>query len=526
MNIEIKKSYLVLPTSQHASVKSLVLKSGGRCVYDLDIRLDYKTATRMAYVDVKRYVGQILEVEVVPEVALAIKQKDNIPACKFREALRPRYHFTATEGWINDPNGLVFVNGIYHLFYQLNPVDTDWGNMHWGHATSTNLVDWEHRSIALFPDENGAMYSGGAIVDERNLLGLKNDSARPVTVLYYTAAGNKTKTSAGKPFTQCMAVSRDGCETFEKLEFNPIIHHITAENRDPKVVYSEKLGLYVMSLYLEGDKYALFTSTSLTDWEKIQEISLPDDNECPAFFPMTVEGEEKWILMGAHDKYIVGTFDGNTFTPDHDGSKTFNYSNKNTYAAQRFEGIGDGRCVRISWLRTDLAKYGMPFNGAMTVPQELSLVRETDGDFLRVLPAKEVERLRGRRTKERGKGTELSVGLSDIASDITISVKPKDAREVRMSLFGYSFGMSLDKNTFTDGENTAPVRMTDGKFTVRILTDTCGFEIYLSDGLSYLAKNVVPDGNISTLKILSDSEVEVKVDAYKMRKARFSDKRK
>ena len=526
MNIEIKKSYLVFPTSHHASMKSLVFKSGDRCVYDLDIRLDNKTATRYAYVDVRRFVGQTLEVAVNPEMKLEIKQKDNIPACKFREVLRPRYHFTPPEGWMNDPNGLVLANGVYHLFYQLNPVDTGWGNMHWGHATSTNLTDWEHKSIALFPDETGTMFSGGGVVDERNLLGLKGDGARPVTVLYYTAAGNKSKTSAGKPFTQCMAVSRDGCETFEKSDFNPILPHIVATNRDPKVVYGERLGIYVMSLYLEGDKYALFTSVNLTDWEKIQEISLPDDDECPAFFPMTVEGEEKWILMGAHDKYIVGDFDGNTFTPNHEGSKTFNYNDKSTYAAQRFEGIPNGRCVRFSWFKTDFERYGMPFNSAMTVPQELTLVRGEDGDFLRVLPAKETERLRGHRTRERGKGTEFALELSDIASDVTISVKPNGAKEVRLSLFGCSFGMSLEDGSFTDGTCTAPMKAVDGKYTVRILTDTCGFEVYISDGAAYMAKNVVPDANLSTLRILSDSEVEVKIDAYKMRKARFSDKRK
>lgn len=527
MEYRITKSYLVFPTSRNAVVKKLIFRKDGECVYDLDIALDYVTPESECYVDVKRFGGETLDISVCPWMELTIKQKDSMPNCKFSERLRPKYHFTAPEGWMNDPNGLVYQNGLYHMFYQLNPVSVNWGNMHWGHAVSTNLVDWEYRSCALFPDRNGTMFSGSAIIDERNRLGMKSDSERKAMVLFYTAAGDKSEASRGQPFTQCMAVSTDGGVTFAKLPSNPFIPHIEAENRDPKVVYSERLGLYVMSLYLEQDRYLIFTSKNLLDWERIQEIRLPNDAECPAFFPLEYGKEEKWVLMGASDRYIVGSFDGKSFTADHDSSLMLTYSGENTYAAQRFESIPGGECVRFAWMKTNFAPYGMPFNGAMTVPQRLALRETPEGARLTVYPSSEFDKLRGRKNKQRVTCTDFSDELSGIARDVVLSIDQKDASFANISLFGRSYKIDFMSMTFEGKDCIAPlVRDENGRINIRMLTDVCGIEIYLSTGLAYMADITIPDMNLSSFVLSSDSEIDLKYESYKLRDTRKNDKRR
>jgi len=526
MTYNVEKKYLVLPTSPYAKMKKISFwDKDGKCVYELDIRLDFKAGTRDVYVDMYRFIGRELDVIVTPEMTITLRQKDRKPLEKFDQPLRPKYHFTAPEGWINDPNGLVFADGIYHLFYQLNPCHTGWGNMHWGHAVSKNLVDWEHRPIALFPDSTGTMFSGGAITDEKNLVGTKYCEKTPI-VLYYTAAGGKSLASEGKNFTQCMAISSDGGATFSKLADNPIINHIADENRDPKVVYSEKLGLYVMSLYIKETSYFIFTSKNMKDWEKICEIELPGDAECPAFFPMkNPDGEEKWILMGACDRYLVGSFDGKKFVPENKEPYVFTYTGKNSYAAQKFENTGE-RCIRLAWLMQDFATFGAHFNGAMSFPQELELRSSPNGDRLYVNPAKEIAKLRKKKEKLAAEGRNFSIKLCGIAHDISIVLDKTDGG-AEMSLFGKRFIMDFTECTFGDGKHT--MRFTpseDGKFRIRMLTDTSGFEVYLSDGASYGAFTDIPDENLSTLIISTESKARLRLEEFRLRNAVMTDRRK
>ena len=528
MIYEPEKKYLVLPVSSHAKMKNLCFYDpDGKCVYDLDLRLDPEAWDREVYIDMHRFVGKKLEVSVKPEVKLEMRQKDRKPLERFKEKLRPKYHFTAPEGWMNDPNGMVYADGVYHFFYQLNPCDTGWGNMHWGHAVSRNLVDWEHMPIALFPDKMGAMFSGGGIVDSRNLLGNKYCEKTPI-VLFYTAAGSKSTASKGQPFTQCMAISSDGGETFGKYPGNPVIPHIVESNRDPKVVWSDTLGLYVMSLYLLDDKYAIFTSKNLKSWDKVCEHSIPDDNECPAFFPMkNSSGEEKWILMGARDKYIVGSFDGKEFIPEHEGTRTVTYMlSDGSYAAQKFENTGE-RNIRMVWLRTDFAPHGMKFNSAMSFPQEMELISTEAGDVLRFSPVLEIKKLHSKKVKENRVCKELSVPLTGIAQDLTIDIDSRDAKKAVISLFGTDFEIDFEARSFSCKRGTLfyPV-CADGKFSVRLLCDTCGTEIYLADGRSYGVCTEIPDASLSTLKISSDSDIKIKLEAYRLRTSGKSDRRK
>lgn len=527
MKYIVEKKYLVFPVSTNAKLKNVMfMDDKGNCVFDIDLKLDYVTGTRDIYIDMQRFAGKTLDVVCEPEMKLEIREKDRKPLERFKQRLRPKYHFTAPEGWINDPNGLVYADGIYHMFYQLNPADVTWGNMHWGHAVSKNLIDWEYRPIALFPDNTGSMFSGGGFVDEDNILGAAQGERTPI-VIYYTAAGSKNTASVGCPFTQCMAISSDGGETFEKYEGNPIIGHIEAENRDPKVVYSKKLRRYVMSLYLKDGLYTVFLSEDLKTWERVCNISLPGDDECPAFFPLENDkGEEKWIIMGARDRYITGTFDGRVFLPDHEGSRVITCTGENSYAAQKLENTGN-RCVRFAWLKINFAPYGEIYNGAMSVPQEVKLICTEDGDRLTFYPAKEVEKLRRKKEKVLYTGKEYTYNLPCIALDMDLTFERNNAACADISFFGLKFNIDFENGIFScEEESMRFIPDTEGKFRMRLLCDTCGIELYLSGGRYYGYINKVPDANLSEMRICSDEKIKIKGDIYRLRDSKKSDRRK
>lgn len=285
-------------------------------------------------------------------------------------------HFTAQRGWINDPNGLILYEGWYHLFYQHNPDDIRWGNMHWGHARSRDLVHWEHLPIALYPEPGYTMFSGSAIEDTENRTGFRANGHNPL-LLYYTAAGD--------PFEQRLAVSTDGGHTFEKQP-GCVIGCLRTGNRDPKIVYDEERNVYRLALYLDGDEYALFETDDLTHFRQTQTLRLPEDGECPDLFPLTADdGTRHWVLIGAHDRYLVGRFDADgSFRPGQDARRLSH--GDLSYAAQRFSGI-PGRALRLSWNRAEL--HDPVIQGSMCTPADYSLRRDANGYALCLNPAPE-----------------------------------------------------------------------------------------------------------------------------------------
>lgn len=269
MTITIEKKYLILPVNNHATRKKLCFydaESGGKLVMDLDCKIDPIQPEYYVYPDVSRFRGMTLQYDCIPHMTVHIRQTEEIaPEGLFSEPYRPMIHFTPRIGWINDPNGLIFYHGTYHMFYQYNPCGTEWGNMHWGHAVSRDLLHWEEKDIALFPDETGTMYSGSAMEDTRNVAGLQSGDL-PTMLLYYTAAGGENLLSSGKAYTQCMAYSTDGGQTIIKYSGNPVLDTVAGYNRDPKVVWVEEIGKFLMVIYLAEDRYGMYTSENLLDW--------------------------------------------------------------------------------------------------------------------------------------------------------------------------------------------------------------------------------------------------------------------
>lgn len=463
--------YLIVPTSSSAPVSKLRLFSGERLLLDLDAHVDFALAETVMYYDLRPFIG--LDVRVGHESGKSFGFSQSKPE-PISEPSRPLLHFTAGQGWLNDPNGLIYYEGQYHLFFQHNPVGRGWGNMHWGHAVSNDLISWHETDIALYPDELGDMFSGSAIIDRDNLLGLKENEHDPL-LLFYTAAGGGRELNAGAKFTQCLAYSTDGAKTFRKYAKNPIVPHIKGGNRDPKVIRDPDSGVYIMALYLDGDEYMLLVSDNLTDWKPLQTINLRGDNECPDFYPLTdSDGRRKWVLTGAHDCCVVGDFDPERGFTNLSETRKFGFGA--AYAAQSFEGA-DGRRLRFSWNRfTDMPSRS--FNCEMSVPCEMKLC----GGSLRIAPARELyEAVAGRECYENLPAHGIS---REITLPCLLTLELSRIEEaITINLCGNLLRLDAAGGLITvNGGETMPLCVSAGKVGLQIIADNYGIEIFDLDG--------------------------------------------
>ncbi len=495
--IEAKNRFLQLPVKNGGDKRKVTIFRDGKAVREFDIELADETADWLAPLDISAWQGQkiIVQTDKLPANSRAlelINQSDEF-ITTYDEKLRPQLHFSARRGWLNDPNGLSFYNGEWHLFFQHNPYGWNWGNMHWGHATSPDLLHWTEHGEALYPDDSGTMFSGSAVVDWKNSSGFGKGGKAPL-VLFYTAAGN--------PFTQGVAYSNDG-RTFAKHEGNPVVPNITGGNRDPKVIWHEPTKQWVMTLYVEKDgahTVHFFTSPNLREWKKVSVAEgLKGTNylfECPDFFELPVDGNannKKWILTAANSEYAIGTFDGATFTPEI--AKLSGQRGRGFYAAQTFSDAPDGRRLQIGWLQAP--SPNMAFNQAMSLPLELTLVSTLDGPRLRYQPARELETLRQKSYKvgpislAPGAQNPLSQVKNELL-EIRATFKPGDAKIVRFNVRGVPIIYDATKQEISVSGHVAPAPLRDGKQTLIIYTDRTAFEVFASDGLTYMPLPVIP----------------------------------
>ena len=388
------------------------------------------------------------------------------------------------------------------MFFQHNPYGWNWGNMHWGHATSRDLLHWQEHGEALYPDESGTMFSGSAVVDWKNTSGFGKDGKAPL-VLFYTAAGN--------PFTQDLAYSNDG-RTFTKYENNPIVKNITGGNRDPKVIWHEPTKKWVMTLYVEKDgvhTIHFFTSPNLREWTKTSIAEgVKGTNylfECPDFFELAVDGNaqnKKWVLLGANSEYAIGTFDGTTFTPEI--AKLPGQRGRGFYAAQTFSDAPDGRRIQIGWLQAP--SPNMAFNQAMSLPLELTLVSTPTGPRLRFQPAREMDTLRAK--NYRVGPLSLAPGVANPLAqvknellEIRATFTPGDAKIVRFTVRGVPIVYDVAKQEITVHDHVAPAPLRDGKQSLIIYTDRTAFEVFASDGLTYVPLPIIPKAENLTVEV-------------------------
>lgn len=542
MKLSTAARYLLFSVNPLVSGKTVLIRRNGQLLLDLSMRLDACQPTSEVVVDMARFGPGEFEITSEPEMDVPVRIADDLtfPADLYKETWRPRVHFTARRGWINDPNGLVWYRGVWHLFFQYNPVGCEWGNMHWGHATSTDLNHWEEQDIALFPDADGTMFSGSALVDTENRLAL-NTAEHEAILLFYTCAGETSVLSKGKPFTQCLAVSLDGGATFFKHSRNPLIPQICAGNRDPKIIRCPAGG-YVMALYLEKNTYTLLHSENLLDWIQIQTLALPEDTECPDFYPLPVPvpgslpgtspasmferahasdnldaTSSLWVFSGAADRYLVGSFDGNTFTPQ--GLPGRLHWGTHAYAAQSWSDVpsADGRRIRISWNTADLPETS--FNRSMTTPCEMSLQAVAGREQLCAWPVREMETLwRNTRTIPEhpvAPATPLSMPLADKAQDILCTLSwAEHTTAITLALFGATLRVDIEKQTLSLQGTTPsgnPVVPFDAilptnaqQLSLRIIADRTSLEIYLEGGAAWISQGHCADPNLARLTIASE----------------------
>ena len=484
LTLKITKKYLNLPVSHQKERAVMTLAVDGKPVRSFDIRLASGEPDYWVFCDVSSFKGKQIKISYRGDAAGMDKiyQADEIAGqdSLYKETNRPQIHYTQRRGWNNDPNGLIYYEGEYHLFYQHNPYERDWGNMHWGHAVSKDLIHWEELPIALFPDEHGTMFSGSAVIDYKNTAGF-NKGNIPAMVAVYTADSPEKQ-------VQCIAYSLDKGRTWTKYDGNPVVDSKAKWNshdtRDPKVFWYEPTGKWVMVLN-ERDGHSIYNSDDLKHWTF--ESHITGFWECPELFELPVDvvtGNKKWVMYGASGTYMIGSFDGRTFVPE---SGKHYYSTGTIYAAQTFTNIpsGDGRRIQIGWGR--ISHPGMPFNGTMLLPTVLSLRTTKDGIRLFSEPIKELETLQIAKGQWKDLSAEKAGELLQLYNHtgslrIRTTLSLSHATNAGLSLYGQNlldYDMNFNK---VNGVFYSPEDMTSMEISVDIILDRTSVEVFVDGG--------------------------------------------
>lgn len=526
--IKSDKNFLLIPVAAVGEKSTLRVEADGEWVREMQLRLPNLRDETLFYasLEIAPYRGKTIRIiaEQVPENCNAldyITESDTVAdvAASYHEKYRPQFHFAPRRGWTNDPNGLMWYNGNYHLFYQHNPYGTDWGNMTWGHATSPDLFHWTEGADVFCPDKLGTIFSGSGVVDYNNTSGLAADGASdPPLVVFYTSHGPEARPP--QPVTQSLGYSLDGGKTWTKYENNPIVPNIIGANRDPKVFWHETSQKWVMALYLDGEDYALLGSKNLIHWEEMCRIEKLGCSECPDMFELAVDGDvnqKKWVFWGGNGNYLIGDFDGQTFTKQAGPFRSKHGGND--YAAQTFFDLPDGRQIQFSWMSG--GQYpNMPFNQQFSLPRELLLKTTADGVRLAFSPAKELESLRGKPVVEIAeKSVENSVIFENIPElfDAEMTMDVSNAKTVKIEFHGQTL-----EYTASDGKinGKAPLEPADGKVTIRLVVDRMSWELFAADGVTEYAECFVPDdatlaagqANKGKFSIAAGENESVKID--------------
>ncbi len=467
----------------------------------------------------------------------------------FTEPYRPQFHFSPPTGWMNDPNGMVYHNGEYHLFYQHNPDSTVWGPMHWGHAVSKDMIHWEHLPIALYPDSLGTIFSGSAVVDVDNTSGLGTKDNPPMVAIFTYHLAEAEKAGRKDYQTQGMAYSVDKGRTWEKYKQNPVLKNPGIKDfRDPKIIWHQASRQWVMILAVT-DHVELYGSKDLKSWNKLSEFGKTYGShggvwECPDLFPLQVNGQQKWVMLvsinpggpngGSATQYFVGNFDGNTFKSDNPAKTTLwmDYG-KDNYAGVTWANVpeSDGRRLFMGWMSNWQYANQVPtssWRSAMTIARELSLKRTPQGIRLVSQPVKELASIWGESAEIQSQSisgevaitksisfplatSELLFTFDSIDGSKDVGIELSNAQGQKL-LIGYE---PANKQFYIDrgqagkkdfskefaGKHTAPTKSKAQSVKLHVLLDVASVELFADDGETVLTEIVFPDEVYNQLSV-------------------------
>jgi len=496
MELVVEKRYLNLPVKNGAAKRRMKVLLDGETVREFEIELAEGKPDFWVFLDLAPFTGKTLALQLDggdagAEGMASITQDDEIKGAEnlYAEKHRSQFHFSSRRGWNNDPNGLVYYKGEYHLYYQHNPYGWKWGNMHWGHAVSEDLVHWRELPIALYPHRfDDWCFSGSAAVDWANTAGFRTGDD-DVIVAAYTSTGRG----------ESIAYSNDRGRTFTDYEGNPVVRH---SGRDPKIIRHAPTGQWVMAVFDEYEEkgwIAFYTSPDLKTWEFQSRIE--GYHECPELFELPVDGDAgntRWVAYAGDGNYVIGRFDGRTFTIE-SGKHQGHYGNC-FYASQTFTDIpaDDGRRIQIGWGQVNTP--GMPFNQMMTFPCELALRTTAEGIRMFTRPVEEIETLHGTRhawtDEEIRPDVNLLAGVTGELFDIRAEFAVGDAAELGFVIRGVPVTCDVAAKTLRCKDKAGPLPPIDGKIRLQILVDRTSIEIYGNDGQTYMPiGGVLPEAN-------------------------------
>ena len=487
-------------------------------------------------------------------------------AAPYQELYRPQLHFTPATQWMNDPNGMVYLDGEYHLFYQYHPYSNRWGPMHWGHALSRDLVHWQQLPIALYPDPHGAIFSGSAVFDRDNTSGLGTATRPPLVALFAYHDHELERQGAIEVESQGLAYSLDRGRSWAKYRGNPVLRNPGIRDfRDPKVFWFAPTRRWIMTLAAK-DQVSFYSSRNLKDWRHESDFGRGWGAhggvwECPDLIDMPVVDERahRFVLLssvnpgapngGSGTQYFVGTFDGHHFKPDDDTQRLAAQARWLDYGSDDYAGVtwsgvpaSDGRTLMLGWMSNWNYAQQVPterWRSAMTLPRELTLHRDARGLALRSAPVAELKSLRVRSVAIPARRVDAPAELIDTALggatllelEVTLdlhtatnaSLAFRNAQgeqavlRVNRAQQRYEFDRSASGetgfNASFSGLQTAPLSGDARLVRLRVFVDHSSVEVFINDGETVLTALVFPHVPYQSVLLSADAGIEVQAGA-------------
>lgn len=535
VSLNVSEQYLLLPIQENAPESKIgIIKNNKQEGTYMNVRLARERVDYYFPLSLSAYKGQHISIDIqgLPESSLCwkeLKMSDSFDMTN-KEKFRPVYHHTPAYGWMNDPNGMFYKDGVYHLYFQHNPYGSTWGNLSWGHSTSTDLVNWKFEGDPVMPDAWGMIFSGSSVVDHDNTAGFGEGAV----IAFYTSA---KPSPWGDVQMQSMAYSLDNGKTFTKYEHNPILTSTERDFRDPKVFWYAPGKHWVMMLAV-GQHMEIYSSVNLKEWKKESEFGAMQGAhggvwECPDLVEVQIEGtkQKKWVLIcnlnpggpfgGSAAQYFVGSFDGKVFVNESPTQTKWMDWGKDHYATVTFSNAPDGRCIALGWMSNWQYANNVPtlqYRSANTIARDLTLYRSGEELYLKSTPSAEIKKARTDKVSvpsfrvsgqyevksllPSNEGAyEIEMTLNNAgASKITFSLLNDNGEKVTMYYDVLRKQFAMDRSE--SGEvsfskdfpalTVAPVADTKGDIRLRLFVDRSSVEAFGEDGKFAMTNLVFP----------------------------------